>query len=63
MSQKCFVFFYDMFQLRTGYRYMKYFLLLPQVWDMRTKACIHTLTGHTSTVAVVRSQAAEPQVM
>ena len=42
---------------------MKYFLLLPQVWDMRTKACIHTLTGHTSTVAVVRSQAAEPQVM
>ena len=33
-----------------------------QVWDMRTKACIHTLTGHTSTVAVVRSQAVEPQV-
>ena len=42
---------------------MKYFLLLTKVWDMRTKACIHTLTGHTSTVAVVRSQAAEPQVM
>ena len=29
---------------------------------MRTKACIHTLTGHTSTVAVVKAQAAEPQV-
>ena len=29
---------------------------------MRTKACIHTLTGHTSTVAVVKSQAVEPQV-
>ena len=29
---------------------------------MRTKACIHTLTGHTNTVADVRCQAAEPQV-
>ena len=29
---------------------------------MRTKACIHTLTGHTSTVAVVKAQAVEPQV-
>ena len=29
---------------------------------MRTKACIHTLTGHTSTVAVVKCQAVEPQV-
>lgn len=33
-----------------------------RVWDMRTKACIHTLAGHTNTVATVRAQAAEPQV-
>lgn len=30
---------------------------------MRTKACIHTLTGHTNTVACVRCQAANPQVI
>ena len=29
---------------------------------MRTKACIHTFAGHTNTVAVVETQAAEPQV-
>ena len=29
---------------------------------MRTKACIHTLTGHTNTVACVKCQAANPQV-
>ena len=29
---------------------------------MRTKACIHTLTGHTNTVADVATQAANPQV-
>ncbi len=29
---------------------------------MRTKACIHTLTGHTNTVADVVTQAANPQV-
>lgn len=39
-----------------------YFFFAVKVWDMRTKACIHTLTGHTSTVAVVKCQAAEPQV-
>lgn len=33
-----------------------------RVWDMRTKANVHTLTGHTNTVASVVSQAAEPQV-
>ena len=33
-----------------------------RVWDMRTKACIHTLTGHNNTVADVKCQAAEPQV-
>ena len=33
-----------------------------RVWDMRTKANIHTLTGHTNTVASVVCQAAEPQV-
>ena len=34
-----------------------------QVWDMRTKACIHTLTGHTNTVADVVTQTANPQVV
>ena len=29
---------------------------------MRSKACIHTLTGHTNTVADVVTQAANPQV-
>lgn len=38
------------------------FFFAVKVWDMRTKACIHTLTGHTSTVAVVKCQAVEPQV-
>lgn len=33
-----------------------------RVWDMRTKANIHTLSGHTNTVASVICQAAEPQV-
>lgn len=39
--------------------------LLPwtQVWDIRTKANVHTLSGHTNTVATVRCQAAEPQVI
>ena len=30
---------------------------------MRTKACIHTLSGHTNTVAVVKTQAPDPQVL
>lgn len=34
-----------------------------QVWDIRTKANVHTLTGHTNTVATVRCQAAEPQII
>ena len=29
---------------------------------MRTKACIHTLVGHTNTIATVKCQGAEPQV-
>lgn len=29
---------------------------------MRTKAQIHCLTGHTNTVADVKTQAADPQV-
>ena len=33
-----------------------------RVWDMRTKANVHTLTGHTNTIASVISQVAEPQV-
>lgn len=46
---------------RTGGQILEHLFSL-QVWDMRTKACIHTLTGHTSTVAVVKCQAVEPQV-
>lgn len=34
-----------------------------QVWDIRTKANAHTLTGHTNTVATVRCQSAEPQII
>lgn len=30
---------------------------------MRTKANVHTLTGHTNTVASVIAQSAEPQVI
>lgn len=33
-----------------------------RVWDMRTKANVHTLVGHTNTVASVICQSAEPQV-
>ena len=29
---------------------------------MRSKAQIHALTGHTNTVAVIKCQAADPQV-
>ncbi|OUC39547.1 WD domain, G-beta repeat protein [Trichinella nativa] len=32
-----------------------------RVWDMRTKAQVHCLTGHTNTVACVVCQSAEPQ--
>lgn len=39
------------------------FLLSVQVWDIRTKANAHTLTGHTNTVATVRCQSAEPQII
>ena len=34
-----------------------------RVWDMRTKAQIHCLTGHTNTVADVKCQASEPQII
>jgi pleiotropic regulator 1 len=34
-----------------------------RIWDMRTKANIHTLTGHTNTVASVVTQAANPQII
>lgn len=33
-----------------------------RVWDMRTKANVHTLTGHTDTIASLACQAVEPQV-
>ena len=34
-----------------------------RVWDMRTRANIFTLTGHTSTVANVQCQAPDPQIV
>lgn len=34
-----------------------------RVWDMRTKANVHTLVGHTNTVASVICQSPEPQVI
>lgn len=34
-----------------------------QVWDMRTRANIFTLSGHTSTVADVKCQDADPQII
>jgi pleiotropic regulator 1 len=34
-----------------------------RVWDIRTKACIHTLVGHTNTVASVKSQSVDPQIV
>ena len=34
-----------------------------RVWDMRTRANIFTLTGHTSTVADVKTQDSDPQVI
>ena len=34
-----------------------------RVWDMRTKAQIHALTGHTATVADVKCQESDPQVI
>ncbi|KAF7350198.1 Pre-mRNA-splicing factor PRP46 [Mycena venus] len=34
-----------------------------QVWDMHTKAQIHVLSGHTATVADVKCEESEPQVI
>jgi pleiotropic regulator 1 len=34
-----------------------------QVWDMRTKQCVHVLTGHTATIADVKCQESDPQVI
>lgn len=34
-----------------------------RVWDMRTKAQIHALAGHTGTVADVKCQESDPQVI
>ena len=34
-----------------------------RVWDMRTKAQIHALTGHTGTVSDVKCQESDPQVI
>lgn len=38
-------------------------LVFLQIWDVRTKASVHTLSGHTNAVATVRCQAAEPQII
>lgn len=34
-----------------------------RVWDMRTKAQIHVLTGHTGTVSDVKCQDSDPQII
>lgn len=34
-----------------------------RVWDMRTRANIFTLTGHSNTVADVKTQDADPQII
>ena len=34
-----------------------------RVWDMRTTAQIHVLSGHTATVADVKCQESDPQVI
>jgi pleiotropic regulator 1 len=34
-----------------------------RVWDMRTKAQIHALTGHTGTIADIKCQESDPQVI
>jgi pleiotropic regulator 1 len=34
-----------------------------RVWDMRTKAQIHVLAGHSATVADVKCQESDPQVI
>ena len=39
------------------------FHFFPKVWDMRTKQCIHVLSGHNSTVADVKCQEVDPQVI
>lgn len=36
---------------------------ISQVWDMRTKANIFVLSGHTGTVADVKCQESDPQVI
>ena len=42
--------------------YYYYYYYYYKVWDMRTKACVHTLGGHTNTVADLFTQAPDPQV-
>lgn len=34
-----------------------------RVWDMRTKAQVHVLTGHTATISDVKAQESDPQVI
>lgn len=38
-------------------------LICAKVWDMRTKSNIFTLAGHTGTVADVKCQDSDPQVI
>ena len=34
-----------------------------RLWDMRTKACVHIMSGHTATVADVKCQESDPQII
>lgn len=36
---------------------------VARVWDMRTKANVHVLSGHTATVSSVKCQDSDPQVI
>lgn len=38
-------------------------LTYVSVWDMRTKQAIHIMTGHTGTIADVKTQESDPQVI
>jgi len=45
-----------------SYDVMSHISSCKQVWDIRTKAAVHSLTGHTNTIADVKCQGVEPQV-
>ncbi|KAI9615584.1 hypothetical protein H4Q26_011526 [Puccinia striiformis f. sp. tritici PST-130] len=53
--------------VRVFIRHLMYSLLpvvtLRESWDMRTKAQVHVLSGHTATIADVKCQESDPQVI